>query len=84
MTIVAATDLNVVTRVLRAMYVVHEIAGGGTGAGEVTATPGGGAVNLYNVGGDMLTLTVGAGGDVTVQRAAGVSTYDIVLLMVWI
>ena len=73
-----------VTRVLRAMFVVHEIAGAGTNAGEVTATPGGGAINLYNVGADTLTLTVAAGGDVTVQRAAGASTYNVVLLMIWI
>lgn len=84
-TVVAATDLNVVTQVLRVMFVVHEITGGGTNADEITATPGGGAVNLYNAGADTLTLTVGAGGDITVQRAAGVSTYNVLLFpMIWI
>lgn len=83
-TVIAATDLCAVTRIMRVVSVVHEIAGAGVNGATQNATPGGGAINLYNVGPDTLTLNVTAGGAVTVQRAAGASTYDVVLLMAWI
>jgi hypothetical protein len=83
-TVISATDLCTVQQIMRIKFVVHEIAGGGTNGNTVNATPGGGAVNLYNAGADTLTLTIGAGGDVTVQRAAGASTYNVVLEMTWI
>ena len=83
-TVIAATDLNVVTVGMRVTSVVQEIAGGGFAGNTQNATPGGGAINLYNAGADTLTLTIGVGGDVTVQRAAGVSTYGVLLEMHWI
>ena len=83
-TVIAATDLCAVQNIMRVVSVVHGRTGGGTNGATQNATPGGGAINLYNAGADTLTLTIGAGGDVTVQRTAGVERYDVQLFMVWI
>jgi len=53
-------------------------------SGSIEATPGGGAVDLYNVGGDQFTLTVAADGSVSVVRAAGADTADVELWALWI
>lgn len=73
-----------VTAILRVMYVIELIAGGNTLAGEITALTGGGAVDLYNAGGEQFTITVAADGSVSVVRAAGADSANIGLWMIWI
>lgn len=71
-----------VTAILTATYAVDE-SGGGTSGGTATLTLAG-SVNIYNDGVDILTLAVGAGGDVTLQRTAGAATFDVRVLTVWV
>ena len=42
-----------------------------------------GSVNLYNVAGNTLVLTVNANGSMVVQRTAGAWTYNVGILAVW-
>ena len=53
-------------------------------SGTIEATPGGGAVDLYNVGADQFTLTVAANGSVSVVRAAGTDSADIAISATWL
>ncbi len=72
-----------VTAIIRTMYAVVEVTGGGTSSGEVGLTPGANS-NIYTDGVDTLTLAVAANGAVTVQRTAGADTFKVALWMCWI
>ena len=72
-----------VTAILTLLYAVQQIAGGGSAGGATTCIPGA-TVNLYNAGGNTLTVTVAAGGDATIATSAGVDTYNVSLLLLWI
>jgi len=72
-----------VTGYLWVRYVVVESAGG-TSSDVAELAPGAGAHTIYTDGVDTFTLTVAAGGDVTLVRTAGASTIDVMLVMAWI
>lgn len=72
-----------VTGYLWVRYVVVESAGG-TNSDVAELAPGDGAHTIYTDGVDTFTLTVAAGGDVTLVRTVGESTIDVMLLMAWI
>ena len=71
-----------VTALLTLLYAANLI--GGASAGGVTTCAPGASVDLYNAGGEILTLTVAAGGAATIARSAGVGTFDVSLWLVWI
>ena len=48
------------------------------------AVPGGDTITLFDDDTNTLTLTVSAGGEVSVVRGAGTLTFDVVLRLVWI
>jgi len=64
-------------------YLVVE-SGGGVNAATTKLEPGDAAATLYDDGTDVLQLTVGVGGQVTIVRTAGAATFDVALLMLWI
>lgn len=72
-----------VTKLLWGNAVVAEVTGAGT-AGQMVWLAPGGSQAIYTDGVDTLTLAVGAGGDVTVQRTAGADTFQVVLWLIWI
>jgi hypothetical protein len=72
-----------VTRGLRCVYTIYLNGGAIFSAGTVTATTGGGAVDLYNAGGEQFTITVAADGSVSVAQAAGADNADIGLFITW-
>ncbi|HUW31972.1 MAG TPA: hypothetical protein VM223_10195, partial [Planctomycetota bacterium] len=57
--------------------------GGGTNSTSISLTPGNSGA-LYDVGGNTLTCAIVAGGQMTVQRTAGVGTYDAAIWFMWI
>lgn len=70
---------------IAAGYMLRDSAGtvtGTTTAGAPIAP--GGAVFLYNTGGNALTLACAANGSVTVQRTAGALTYKVALWLLWL
>ena len=48
------------------------------------AEPGGDVVTLFDDGTNTLTLSVSAGGEVSVVRGVGTLTFDVVLSLIWI
>lgn len=48
------------------------------------AVPGGDSVTLFDDGTNTCTLSVSAGGEVSVVRGAGTITFDVVLSFIWI
>jgi hypothetical protein len=71
-----------VTAMITVTY-ASQLIGVGTAGGTRTSGPGA-STALYNVAGNTLSLTVGGGGDVTIARSAGVGSYNVSLMMVWI
>jgi hypothetical protein len=72
-----------VTRGLRCVYTIYLNGGAIFSAGTITATTGGGAVDLYNAGGEQFTITAAADGSVSVVQAAGADNADIGLFITW-
>ena len=68
--------------VLNVLY-VSECIGVGIRAGMADGAPGG-TFDVYNAGGHTLTVTVAAGGQATIARSAGVQTFAVSLLMLWL
>lgn len=71
-----------VTSGVTIMYWLSESGGGAEG--NVVMVANGGAVDLYDDGTDVFTLTVNADGSVTVVRSAGATTANLSLLMCWL
>ena len=71
-----------VTALLTIVYAAQLI-GVGVAGGVTTCAPGA-TVNLYNAGGNTLTVTVAAGGEATIARSAGAGTYNVSLWLVWL
>ena len=57
---------------------------GAYSGGAINALAPGSSQNLYNVGGETLTLAVAANGSVTIQRTAGTLTYSVQLDLIWL
>jgi hypothetical protein len=77
---VVVTVLTAVPHAAVVMYALYETVGGAV-AGTVTGVGLAGTTDLYNVGGDICTLALSAGGTLTVQRTGGASTYNVSLII---
>lgn len=64
------------------VYRLSESGGGVDGNVVMVTTPG--AVDLYDDGTDVCTLTIAANGSVSVARSAGAATFDVALFIVWL
>lgn len=74
--------INDVVRGLRIMWVGYT-SGGAFFTGS-SSCANGASLDLYNVLGDILTLSVAAGGAATVVRTGGALTYDLAAWLVWL
>ena len=72
-----------VTESITVMYSAAEITGADTGGGVTVLEPGD-TFDLINDGVDVLTITCGGAGDLTIQRSAGGDTYKVILWMIWL
>jgi len=81
-TIIPAGSMGV-TAIMTIVYAVERITAGLSAGGTNTVSPGA-TVNLYNVGGNTLTVTVSVGGEVSIAVSAGLDTYNVSLWLVWV
>jgi len=72
-----------VTAVLGILFVVERITAGLFNSGGAAMAPGG-TFNLYNVAGNILRVSVTAGGEASIAVAGGVDTYNVSMLSLWI
>jgi len=71
-----------VKHLLRFMYVVQEVTGGGVNAGQDSVAPGTNVL-IYNDGTDAVRVRATAAGQVEVVRISGADTFLVSMFMVW-
>ena len=72
-----------VTAILTIVYAVERVTAGLSSNGVNGVVPGAN-VNLYSVGGNILTVTVAAGGQATIAVSGGADTFNVSLWLLWV
>jgi len=82
--VIIANATGDVTKAISLLYTANEITGTDTSGGQVSLEPGDTHTVLVDgPGGNILTLTVNANGEVSIARSSGTDTFEFSAWMVW-